>query len=108
MFAAKAIKESLKDLKSASGNGKKESKKEESSADDGFAMMPATRKKLLDTLAKGQSGMKRLDEIFAAREASNARQLPGENNFDFAPCSKTYPLKEQTNENGFHPFSSSN
>ena len=80
-ISAKAIKESLKDLKGAVGNsGKKESKKEESSADDGFAMMPATRKKLLDTLAKGQSGMKRLNEIFAARNASNARQLPGKEN----------------------------
>jgi len=78
---AKAIKESLKDLKGAQGNNsKKETKKEESprsTGDDGFAMMPTTRKKLLDTLAKGQTALKRLDEIFAARNASNLRQLPG-------------------------------
>ena len=35
------------------------------------------KKKLLDTLAKGQSALKRLDEIFASRNAANARQLPG-------------------------------
>ena len=75
--AAKAIKESLKDIQ---GEMRKDSKKDDksSSADDGFAMMPTTRKKLLDTLEKGKAALKRLDEIFVARQTANAHQLPGE------------------------------
>ena len=75
-LSARAIKESLKDLKE---EAKKETKKGDESppTDDGFAMMPTTRKKLLDTLEKGKAALKRLDEIFAARQTANAHQLPG-------------------------------
>ena len=69
----------MRDFCAGQEDGKKETKKDEktTSADDGFAMLPATRKKLLDTLEKGKATLKRLDEIFAARQTANANQLPG-------------------------------